>query len=76
MASVSNVTGVHIWSWGLGAGYVQLGGEQWRIQDFPDVGANLLFSRKLHKNERIWTEIGGCIPSAPFGSAYGKVFIF
>ena len=38
---------------------------QWRIQDFPEGGANSespiilqIFCRKLHENERIWTPTG------------------
>ena len=41
-------------------------GFQWRIQNFPEGGANsqsgcanLFFGRKLHENERIWTPGGG-----------------
>ena len=45
---------------------------QWRIQDFPEEGANPLgdastyylasFSRKLRENERIWTDRRGARP--------------
>ena len=51
---------------------------QWRIQDFPEGGANsqsgcanLLFCRKLHENERTWTV--GRVPGAPLRSATGCV---
>ena len=44
---------------------------QWRIQDFPQGGANSQncyyfshFCRKLHENERIWTP-GGARPWGP-----------
>ena len=47
---------------------------QWRIQDFPEEAPTLkvdvltyyfvLFCRKLHKNERIWT-LGGTRPWSP-----------
>ena len=50
---------------------------QWRIQDFPEVGAPTLqgrqhtilpsFPKKLHEIERIW--IGGRIPHIPLRSA-------
>ena len=51
---------------------------QWRIQDFPGGGgvsapthkSTIIFQsfcRKLHENERIWTE--GRVPGAPLGSA-------
>ena len=49
-----------------------MGAFQWRIQDFPQGGANSQncyyfshFCRKLHENERIWTPRGGRVPGAP-----------
>ena len=39
--------------------------DHWRIQDFQ--GGLQTFCRKLHKNERIWTE--GGVPGVPLGSA-------
>ena len=48
---------------------------QWRIQDFPDVGAPTTqgaptydfakFSQKQHEIERIWTPRGTSVPCAP-----------
>ena len=35
---------------------------QWRIQDFPEgchSQSGIIFSRKLHENERIWNRVGG-----------------
>ena len=38
--------------------------QQWQIQDFPERGApTIIFFRKLHENERIWTP--GGIPGSP-----------
>ena len=52
---------------------------QWRIQNYPDGGRQRLnlgqkpiiwqdFCRKLHENERNWTERGGGMSLPPFES--------
>ena len=58
--------------------------KQWGIQDFPEgvptpkVGGltyyfTILFCRKLHKNETIWTLMGGGHPLCPYGFTNAKL---
>ena len=62
------------------SGFVENYRSQWRIQDFPEGGANfqngsvnIFFGQKLHENERIWTP-GARVPGAPLRFVTGNFF--